>query len=89
MGLSSPLTMDPRVPADRRFIFAALGDRMTTPEQADVLWEHWGRPPIHWYHGGHIGFVWLPAIQRFIDDALIHSGFAPGAGAPVTKRCAG
>lgn len=83
MGLSSPLTMDPRVPTDRRFIFAALGDRMTTPEQADVLWEHWGRPPIHWYHGGHIGFIWLSAVQRFIDDALVETGFAPGPVASV------
>ena len=86
MSLVSPLSMAPHVPADRRFIFAALGDRMTTPEQADVLWDHWDRPPIHWYHGGHIGFIWDRGVQGFIDDAIVDSGFATSA---TPKRRAG
>ena len=88
ISLVSPLSVEPRVPHDRRFIFAALGDRMTTPEQADVLWEHWTRPPIHWYHGGHVGFIWTPAVRRFIDDALVDSGFASRA-PQAPKRQAG
>ena len=76
MGLVCPLTMESRAPLHRRFIFAALGDRMATPEQADVLWEHWGRPPIQWYNGGHVGVTWSNEVRRFVDDALTISGFA-------------
>src|SRR5947207_1497635 len=36
----SPLTMPARVPRDRRFVYAGLGDRMSTPHQAHRLWEH-------------------------------------------------
>jgi pimeloyl-ACP methyl ester carboxylesterase len=45
------------VPAARRFIIAGRGDRITPPDQAERLWQHWGRPPIHWFPGGHLAQV--------------------------------
>lgn len=50
----SPLARPPLVPRDRRFIIAGTGDRITTPAHAKLLWEHWERPAIHWFSGGHL-----------------------------------
>ncbi|MFZ1178448.1 MAG: hypothetical protein WAO15_19725, partial [Mycobacterium sp.] len=43
-------------------------------EQVARLWEHWGKPEIQWYPGGHTGFFRSQPVQRFIDDALVQSG---------------
>ncbi|HXQ61828.1 MAG TPA: alpha/beta hydrolase [Acidimicrobiales bacterium] len=69
----SPLAMDCQVPFDRRFIFAGLGDRMSTFGQARRLWLHWGRPSLATYAGGHVGFFWSRAVRKLVDDALTHS----------------
>jgi pimeloyl-ACP methyl ester carboxylesterase len=50
----APLARPPLVPHDRRFLIAGEGDRITPPDQPRALWEHWGRPPIHWFPGGHL-----------------------------------
>jgi pimeloyl-ACP methyl ester carboxylesterase len=70
----SPLALTPQVPKERRYIFAGAGDRMSTAGQARRLWEHWDRPRIAWYPGGHIGFFLAGAVQRFIAEALEESG---------------
>ncbi|MGI8491385.1 MAG: alpha/beta hydrolase family protein, partial [Acidimicrobiales bacterium] len=75
-GVVSPLVLAPRVPKERRFIFAGAGDRMSTATQARRLWEHWDRPRISWYQGGHIGSVMAGAAQGFVASALAESGFA-------------
>lgn len=72
----SPLVLPPVVPAGRRWIFAGVGDRMSTAGQARRLWEHWGRPPIEWYPGGHIGFFLAGGVQRYVTAALAGSGLA-------------
>ena len=77
----SPLAMEPRVAPDRRFIYAALGDRMATADQAHRLWEHWGRPPIEWLEGGHVLAVVSPTVDRFVTESLTASGLL--AGRPV------
>jgi hypothetical protein len=71
----SPLAASPSVDRDRLFIYAGLGDRMSTPGQARDLWEHWGRPTIEWYPGSHMTFIWSAAVARFIDSVLVDSGF--------------
>jgi hypothetical protein len=71
----SPLALTPRVPKEGRFIYAGLADRLVHPrDQVTRLWEHWGKPEIHWYPGGHTGFFRSRPLQRFIDDALVQSG---------------
>ncbi len=76
----SPLALTPRVPMQGRFIYAGIADRLVHPrEQVTRLWEHWGKPEIHWYQGGHTGFFRSRPIQRFIDDALVQSGLVDPA----------
>ena len=86
----SPLVLAPQVPRDRRFIFAGVGDRMSTAGQARRLWEHWERCHIEWYSGGHIGFFMAGGVQNFLKEALVRSGLAtpppadPGAATPYS-----
>jgi dienelactone hydrolase len=71
----SPLALTPRVPMPGRFIYAGIADRLVHPrDQVTRLWEHWGKPQIRWYPGGHTGFFRSRPVQRFIDDALVQSG---------------
>ena len=78
----SPLAFTPKVPADRRFIFAGLGDRMAPPEQALTLWRHWDEPEICWYAGNHVGYLWSRQVTSFLNDSLAASGLVvePPAG---------
>ena len=77
----SPLAMTPFVPRDRRFVYAGLGDRMSTPHQAHRLWEHWDRPEVLWYDGNHVGFMWSKDVDKFVRGALEASGLAAGVAA--------
>jgi pimeloyl-ACP methyl ester carboxylesterase len=55
-GLSyhCPLNYRPLVPKNRRMIITGLGDRMATPGQAVLLWQHWDRCALHWFPGSHV-----------------------------------
>jgi dienelactone hydrolase len=75
-GVVSPLVLDPKPPRDRRYLFAGTGDRMSTAGQARRLWEHWERPRMAWYPGGHVGFFWASDVSRFVEDALTEAGLA-------------
>ena len=80
----SPLSLTPLVPMQGRFIYAGVADRLVHPrEQVIRLWEHWGRPEIVWYPGGHAGFFRSRPVQRFVRDALQQSGLLD---APPTLR---
>ena len=80
----SPFAQTPRVPMQGRFIYAGIADRLVHPrDQVTRLWQHWGRPQIHWYSGGHTGFFRSRPVQRFIDDALVQSGLVD----PSRIRC--
>ena len=85
--MMSPLSMRPRVPEQGRFIYAGLADRIVHPrEQVMALWEHWGRPEIGWYHGGHTGFFEARPVQRYVDAALVQSGLVEGPEGPPTQK---
>ncbi|MGA8251610.1 MAG: hypothetical protein WB989_13535 [Mycobacterium sp.] len=76
----SPFALTPRVPMQGRFIYAGIADRLVHPrDQVARLWQHWGRPQINWYSGGHTGFFRSRPVQRFIDDALVQSGLVDPA----------
>ena len=71
----SPLKLTPRVSKQGRFIYAGIADRLVHPrDQVARLWQHWGKPEICWYRGGHTGFFSSRPAQRFIDTALLQSG---------------
>jgi hypothetical protein len=83
----SPLAIEPLVSHDRRFIFAAYGDRMAFPDQAKRLWEHWGEPEICWFPGNHVGYVWSRDVASFLVSSLVRSGFqAAPSGEPAPRR---
>jgi len=63
----SPLELAPRLPAERLMLVAGTGDRICSPEHVERLWEHWGRPRIHWFPGGHILHF---RRRRLFDEVL-------------------
>jgi hypothetical protein len=71
--LVSPLAFPALVPLDRRHIYAAVGDRLVTPQQALALWHHWERCSILWLQGGHIANN-VGASRRFVTEALAADG---------------
>ncbi|AFM16281.1 hypothetical protein Mycch_1481 [Mycolicibacterium chubuense NBB4] len=86
--MTSPLSLQPQVPMRGRFIYAGIADRVVHPrEQAMRLWEHWGKPEIVWYQGGHTGFFESRPVQQFVDAALVQSGVLdhPSSTRPSTK----
>jgi predicted esterase YcpF (UPF0227 family) len=84
-SIVSPLSFAPKVPHDRRFIYAAVGDRLVTADQALQLWRHWDRPSILWLQGGHI-LNNQRASRRYLVDSLVASGVV---GEPERERLAG
>ena len=76
--LHSPLRFPALRPPERLFIIGGQGDRLAQPEQSARLWEHWGRPHLHWFPGSHIVHLrrdtYLGEVRRF----LAATGFHPG-----------
>jgi hypothetical protein len=72
----SPLTLKPLVPREHRAIFAAVADRLVTPDHVHDLWRHWDEPEIVWYQGGHVTFRAHAAVRRLVRDTLRNSGLA-------------
>ena len=71
----SPLSLTPRVPKRGRFIYGGVADRVVHPrDQVIRLWEHWDKPEIVWYPGGHAGFLRSRPVHDFVDNALVQSG---------------
>ncbi len=82
--MTSPLSLAPLVPKPGRFIYAGVADRLVHPrEQVVRLWQHWGKPEIVWYPGGHAGFFRSRPVQKFVWDALQQSGLLDG---PPARR---
>jgi hypothetical protein len=79
----SPLVLPPRVPRDRRFLFAGLADHLAPPDHARDLWLHWQRPRVAWYHGSHVSFLWEPEVESLVREAVIATGLAPRGLAPL------
>ncbi len=52
-AVHTPTTRPPRIPAEARFVIAGKGDRITGPDQAEVLAAHWG-VDVRWFDGGHL-----------------------------------
>ena len=80
----APLAMPPRVPWERRYLFAGTADRIVPLGQARRLWRHWKRPRAVWYRGTHLSFAWEPRLRTWLHDTL-RTHVAPRAAA---ARCA-
>lgn len=49
-----PLTYLPKTAKDRMLIIAGIGDQIVPSRQPKLLWDHWKRPRISWFQGGHV-----------------------------------
>ncbi len=72
----SPMSFEPKVARDHRYVYAGYGDRLATPEQARMLWEHWDKPRISWYSGNHVGYLWSRQVEAFLGESLAASGLS-------------
>ncbi len=72
----SPLELAPLVPHERRYIFGATADRLVPPDQVRDLYEHWERPAMVWYAGGHLTFRAHSDVRRLVRRGLRESGLA-------------
>jgi hypothetical protein len=71
----SPLSFNPSTPVAARAIVGGLADKLIDPvDQVAPLWEHWERPEILWYPGGHLGHVIRSDLYSFIDRRLKLAG---------------
>jgi predicted alpha/beta hydrolase family esterase len=70
----APTTRPSRVPRDRRFVIAGHGDRITPPEQAEMLAAHWGTE-ILWFDGGHLAQIGRSDALRTVRRSLGALGF--------------
>lgn len=70
----SPLCMTPAAPRQARAIFAGMGDRLATADQARRLWAHWDQPDLCWFPGSHMGYLWSDKVWRFVDESLRSRG---------------
>jgi pimeloyl-ACP methyl ester carboxylesterase len=70
----APTTRPPRVPEGRRFVIAGRGDRITPPEQAESLAQHWGTE-ILWFEGGHLAQIGRNEALRTVRRSLGALGF--------------
>jgi pimeloyl-ACP methyl ester carboxylesterase len=73
----SPLAFAPKIPRDKRFIFAGYGDRISSPAQAQNLWHHWEEPEVCWYPSGHLGYMWSGEVAAFLGQSLRRALLAP------------
>jgi hypothetical protein len=48
-----PLSHRPVIARDGLMVVAGRADRICHPDQAMALWEHWRRPVLHLWSGGH------------------------------------
>jgi hypothetical protein len=77
----SPLSFEPLLPVDKRFIYAGVADRVVRPDQARALWRHWRKPEIDWMSSGHVlasvkGGL-KPLIRNVAGRHLFEAGQAP------------
>jgi predicted alpha/beta hydrolase family esterase len=55
-AVHAPTTRPVKLAPERLAIVAGHGDRITPPDQAEALAEHWG-VGISWFEGGHLAQV--------------------------------
>ena len=73
-AVHAPTTRPARVPADRLYVIAGRGDRITPPDQAEALAAHWGRE-ILWFDGGHLAQLGRGEALRTVRRSLGTHGF--------------
>ena len=72
----SPLAISPVV--QRRAVFAGRADRLIPTTHSAALAQVWPHSSVHWYNGGHTGYIWSRESKAFVTgflrDALCSRG---------------
>ena len=72
LAVSCPLSWKPLLPRERLMVIGGVGDRLAPPTHSRLLWDHWGRPRLHWFPGSHVLHVdrteYLSEISKFLQD---------------------
>ncbi|RMF11978.1 MAG: alpha/beta hydrolase [Candidatus Dadabacteria bacterium] len=72
LAVASPLNYPSKLPRERLMVIGGVGDRLASPYQQKLIWEHWNRCRLYWFPGSHIlhldkaGF--MGAMARFLAD---------------------
>jgi pimeloyl-ACP methyl ester carboxylesterase len=72
-----PLSRPARLPHDRLLILWGEGDEIVPAVHALALWEHWGRPAIRSFPGGHFLQLGRGAVLREAFDWVSARVFPP------------
>jgi len=75
---NAPLRVRPRVAHEARMVVGALADRIAPPDDAFTLWEHWGRPAVHWMPGSHLLWSGRAAMRDALGAHLRATLATPG-----------
>ena len=78
----TPTSLACVVPHERRFIYAGIADRLVTPNEPYLLWEHWNRPSIYWTQQSHVLTMLSPNVRTFVREAVIGSATARSSLSP-------
>jgi len=70
LAVHGPLRYPAVVPRERLMVVGGLGDRLAPPEQSRMLWEHWGRPRLHWFAGSHVLHFGRSGYLREMRDVM-------------------
>jgi dienelactone hydrolase len=72
MALHAPLAHRPALERERLLLVGARGDHIIPPQHTTALWEHWGRPALHWIEGSHLLHVgrrgYLERVEAFLRE---------------------
>jgi dienelactone hydrolase len=50
----SPLSHQVQIAKELLLLIAGVDDKVVPETQPNALWEHWGKPEIRWFSGGHV-----------------------------------
>jgi pimeloyl-ACP methyl ester carboxylesterase len=80
LAVHCPLSHRLRVPAGRVLLVGGRADRVVPPQHVQALWEHWGRPALTWFPGGHYVHFGRQAYLR--RACTLMAGARPEAATP-------
>lgn len=73
----TPTAFTCQIGRERRFIYAGTADRLATPNQPYLLWDHWDRPSICWTQRSHMFTMMSADVRRFVRNAVVSTANAP------------
>jgi pimeloyl-ACP methyl ester carboxylesterase len=89
-AVHGPLNYPPAIRRERLMVIGGLGDRLAPPEQSEWLWQHWGRPELHWFRGSHVlhfeRAVYLRAMRELMGPLAAEPAGADPARPPRPAR---